>query len=253
MVSIVEIPLQQRVSAAAHAKLPHANPLSPGQIQSLIQSVLAVGPTTALDVGCGPGAIAIALATQAPIEVAAVDQNPLFIQRARTAAASVDLVGSITFIEGDVRDHMDQKFDAVICMGSSHALGIPRQALETVRSLLTPDGVTLIGEVVWAAPPPQPYLSFLGITEDFYWAQTEGVAVLGESGLELVAEVFPTEQSWQDYERAVLEGRLSLATMLPAEDARATKERAETWFETFEKYGRHVMGFAGYVARRNDD
>ena len=138
-------------------------------------------------------------------------------------------------------------------MGSSHALGTPRQALKTVASLLRPDGVTLIGEVVWAAPPPQPYLAFLGIAGEFYWEQRGGEAALLESGLELVAEVFPTEQSWEDYERSVLEGRLSFAKTLPPEDARATKERAETWFEMFEQYGQYVMGFAGYVARRTDD
>ena len=145
-----------------------------------------------------------------------------------------------------------QGFDAVICMGSSHALGSPREALKGIRSLLNPTGVTVIGEVVWAASPPEPYLSFLGISEEFYWAQGEGLAVLRAGGLEPVSEVVASSHNWEAYERCVLEGRLSVVESLPPDEAKLTTERANTWFEMFERYGRHVMGFAGYVAQRQE-
>lgn len=45
--------LKDRTSAAAHRDIPHANPLSAAQLESLAKLVAASEPSTALEIGCG--------------------------------------------------------------------------------------------------------------------------------------------------------------------------------------------------------
>jgi SAM-dependent methyltransferase len=68
-----------------------------------------------LDVGCGPGRHALALARRG-IEVVGVDLSEDFIALARDAAAADDGL-PVRFEVGDVRDlAFDDEFDAVICL-----------------------------------------------------------------------------------------------------------------------------------------
>ena len=96
--------------------------------------MIAAVPATDFDLGCGPGSIAIRIAQRVRVQVTAVDLNPPFIQRAMTSAALNDLLGSMTFIEGNVGEYTTQRIDAVICMGLSHALGSPGEAIRGIRS-----------------------------------------------------------------------------------------------------------------------
>jgi len=67
-----------------------------------------------LDVGCGPGRHALALARRG-MEVVGVDLSPDFVELARKAAADEGLAA--TFEEMDVRDlAYDREFDAAVCL-----------------------------------------------------------------------------------------------------------------------------------------
>jgi SAM-dependent methyltransferase len=67
-----------------------------------------------LDVGCGPGRHALALARRG-MEVVGVDRSPEFVALARDAAAVEALTA--TFVQLDVRDlAYDGDFDAAICL-----------------------------------------------------------------------------------------------------------------------------------------
>ena len=67
-----------------------------------------------LDVGCGPGRHALALARRG-IEVVGVDLSPEFVRLAGDAAAAEALPAP--FVERDVRDlDFDGEFDSLICL-----------------------------------------------------------------------------------------------------------------------------------------
>lgn len=243
------LPSRHQVSAAAHASLPHANPLSLSQMTALAQWAVSHHPTTAIDIGCGPGSFAVALATLAPVSVRAIDPNSIFIERGRLLAQSCALVGDIEFLARPLQDDEETKFDLVACIGSSESVGGARQALQYCKTLLNSNGLIVFGELVWMAVPPQEFLSFLGVGRDYYWSQSDSEQVFSELGLSLIHQCDASPSSWGHYERAVLDGRLKLASTLDALAADLLCTRAITWYDHFEKYGKFCLGFTAYVAQ----
>jgi SAM-dependent methyltransferase len=82
---------------------------------AFLVGALGLGPgSRLLDVGCGPGRHALALARRG-MEVTGVDLSPDFVDLARAGAAAEGLTA--TFTVGDVRDlPYDSEFDAVVCL-----------------------------------------------------------------------------------------------------------------------------------------
>jgi SAM-dependent methyltransferase len=84
------------------------------EVDFLVDALALVPGMRVLDVGCGPGRHALALARRG-YEVVGVDHSAEFVRLAREAAASDGL--AVTFEELDVRD-LDRpgEFDATICL-----------------------------------------------------------------------------------------------------------------------------------------
>ncbi len=242
-------PSRHQVSAAAHELVSHANPLSSAQMAELVAWATRWHPSTAIDIGCGPGSFSIGLAARAPVNVLAIDLNPWFLERARISAQATSLVGSVEFVERQLRDDECDRFDVVVCIGSSGAIGAPREALRRCKQLLTEGGVVVFADLVWRMKPPPEFLSFLGVDEDFYWSHSDGESILEQCGLAVVYQCEASEGSWSNYENAVLTGRLQYAARLDADARAALCNRATTWFAMHEQYGRACLGFNAYVAR----
>jgi SAM-dependent methyltransferase len=97
------------------AYLRNAFTMGTEQEVAFLVDALALGAgMRVLDVGCGPGRHALALARRG-IEVVGVDHSPAFLDLARAAAAEEGLPA--TFVELDVRElAFDAAFDATICL-----------------------------------------------------------------------------------------------------------------------------------------
>lgn len=241
---------QQQLSAAAHATLPHANPLSIGQMNRLVALALASRPRSAVEIGCGPGSFAVALAEQIKLDVTAIDSNPYFLDRARLLASQKKLVGTVTFELRSASEYAGPEVDLVVCIGSSQALGTPRQAINRAGRLLRAGGMLILAELIWSSPPPAKFLEFLGTTADHYWPEGSATSVFAQADYRLIEQSHASRASWLEYERAILAGRLALAETLPPDQAQAVRSRAELWFRRFEEHGQHCLGFAAYVAIR---
>ena len=245
--------LRHRVSAAAHEQVPHANPLSAAQMAELVERAIHWSPSTALDIGCGPGAFSVGLASRTPVGVLAIDFNPAFLERGKSTAKSTPLVGSIAFLERSVQGDEGGPFDVVVCIGSSGAVGSPRDALPRCKELMAPGGVFVFAELVWTSEPAEGFLAFLGIERTYFWLASEGEAVFAQSGLSVEYECEASRSSWESYEQAVLSGRLKLAASLQPEEGEAVRNHATTWYSNFEKHGRRCLGFNACVARHAED
>ncbi len=240
----------QRMSAAAHRDLPHANPLSSEQFDSLVKALADERPREVLDVGCGWGSFAIALAQVSDASIIGVDINTEFLARARSSSTGSKLIGSIDFRETSVMAVTNREFDAVACIGSAQAFGTTRQAVERCAALLRDDGILLFADGVWEQAPPQEFLDFLGIGASTYWLREEAEAVFERAGLIIRRQEVTSALSWSAYEDAIHAGRLRFAGSLDREEADAVRARTEAWTAAWQRWGRHYLGFVAYLASR---
>lgn len=232
----------------AHSALHQANPLSAAQLETLIAFIAEQSPATAIDIGCGPGAASIALCKRCAVSVLAVDINDLFLKRADESAQRESLVGSITFRKTDPKDLDDSNYDAVMCLGSSHAIGSPREALAWCRSRLNPQGLILFADLVWKASPSAQFTTFLGANEAYYWHEGDATQAFQEAGLRILKTESASTASWQAYEGGILQGRQIFAAQLPAEEATMVLSRALAWKDAFDEFGSKCLGFTAYIA-----
>ena len=137
-----------QVSAAAHEGISHANPLSEAQMAELADWAVRRRPSTAIDIGCGPGSFSVALAARASVSVRAIDLNAAFLQRGKSAAQCALLVGTIDFLERPLHEDEGEPFGLVVCIGSSGAVGSPRDALRRCTKLLARDGILIFAELL---------------------------------------------------------------------------------------------------------
>jgi ubiquinone/menaquinone biosynthesis C-methylase UbiE len=105
----------------------------------------ADGGVQVLEVGCGPGHLAVRLAGEHGFEVTGIDLDPAMVQRARAnAAASAD--ARATFVVGDAAalPFPDASFDLVVSTMSMHHWAKPAAGIAEISRVLRPGGRALI-------------------------------------------------------------------------------------------------------------
>lgn len=99
------------------------------------------GEGTVLDVGCGTGTYAVALARRG-FRVVGLDFSPAMLRRAEAKAG--DLLGSrITFRLADFNRELpfaDQHFEHAVCVCALHCVADPPSFFREVRRVLRPEG-----------------------------------------------------------------------------------------------------------------
>jgi SAM-dependent methyltransferase len=115
-----------------------------------IASVVPAGAHV-LEVGCGPGHLAIRLARRHGFEVTAVDLDPAMIDRARAndRRAEHRRGRGPSFLVGDVRSLglPDGSFDLVVSTLSMHHWADPAAALDEIGRVLRLDGRVIIWDL----------------------------------------------------------------------------------------------------------
>ncbi len=140
------------------------------------------------------------------------------------------------------------RFDAVLCIGASHAVGTPREAPGRLVQLLAPGGALLLGEGYWRSEPAPEYLAVLGATADDFTDHTGNRELGSEVGLTCVHAV---ETSAQDFERYERRHARSLEAWIAAHpedpDAPAIAQRVTAWQLAWRQWGRDTLGFGIYL------
>jgi cyclopropane-fatty-acyl-phospholipid synthase len=107
-----------------------------------------------LDIGCGWGGMALSLARLADVEVLGITLSTEQLDIARRRAAEAGLDHRVRFELRDYR-HLDGTFDRIVSVGMFEHVGVGHyhDYFDTVRRLLSPDGVALIHSIGRADGP----------------------------------------------------------------------------------------------------
>src|SRR5258707_1225970 len=117
-----------------------------------------------LDVGCGVGTSAIAIARRFGAKVTAVDISSIMLTRARAHVQRTGLTGQVTVTYGDILTpgFPDHAFDRVVAEAVTMFVDRPRAVRELIR-VCKPGGRVLATEFFWREPPtPEAREVFLG-------------------------------------------------------------------------------------------
>lgn len=105
-----------------------------------------------LDLGCGPGIVAVALARQLGMTVTGVDAYPPFVDRARLRAEAAGVADRCGFEAGDLRQALAAGgMHEVVLFGAVGAvLGGPGETVRQLRQLVVPGGYIVLDHAVAA-------------------------------------------------------------------------------------------------------
>lgn len=109
-----------------------------------------------LDVGCGVGTTAVAMARRFGVEVKAVDISPIMLSRARANVRRAGLEQKVQVDRGDILSlpFATETFERVVAEAVTMFVDRDRAAAELVR-VCRPGGMVLATEFLWRAAPTE--------------------------------------------------------------------------------------------------
>ncbi len=118
-------------------------------LRFLADRIPSGAPVNVLEVGPGPGWMAILLAQAHPnVRVTGIDCSPAFVELAKENARQAGLADRIEFVVGDATQmtFADGQFDVVVSNQSLHYWDPPERVFDEIARVLRPGGVFCIGD-----------------------------------------------------------------------------------------------------------
>jgi hypothetical protein len=162
------------------------------------------------------------------------------------------LKGTLRLLWGDARSLSAPagEYFLTVCLGATHALGGLRGTLGALRNWTQPGGRIVVGEGFWSQPPTTEYLGLLNAAPNELLDDSGNVRTGEELGLRLVERWLSTEEEWDEFEDAYLEGIESYARESPNDtDVPAMIERIRVWRQGYLRWGKQTLGFGVYIFR----
>jgi trans-aconitate methyltransferase len=186
-----------------YGTLPRAGPGAKEHTRRALRMVPGHLPRTVLDLGCGPGAQTLDLATALPeARLLALDILPAMVEEARRRIGEAGLGDRVSVQVGDMSSPpvAANSQQLIWCEGAIYFLGV-ENALRGWRSLLTPGGSIAFTEPVWLQESPPDEL--------LQWWQSEYPAITDEEGIRKAIHaagfdtigsfVLPSPTWWTEY------------------------------------------------------
>ncbi|HET9234247.1 MAG TPA: class I SAM-dependent methyltransferase, partial [Candidatus Eisenbacteria bacterium] len=205
------------------------------------------------DIGCGKGEALIRLGERYGASGVGLDVNPEFLKIAEREAIRRFPSNKIAFqlTEATSFSAPPDAYSAAICLGSTHAYGSFRSALESLSRLVRPAGGILIGEGYWRREPDPGYQHLLGAERDELNDHAGNIAQGVAIGLTPLMNRESSLAEWDAYEALYAQTVEEYLEANPDDpDAAELRDRVRSWRDGYLRWGRGTLGFATYLFRK---
>jgi len=244
-----------KYTTIAHSGHHYCSPLSSDTAAGLLAELQLQAGALVLDAGCGKAALLRDLLGSQPVRGVGVDINPAFLAEATDAwAASNPGDRRLTLIASQLGQHplSADGYDAILCVGSTHALGGFERSLAVCRQWLRPAGVLLVGEGYWKQQPSNEYLLMLGAAEDELSSHAGNIERALAQGFKLRLAIESSDEEWDRYEYMYCQAVMQYAASHPHDlDSPAFRDRARRWHDNYLASGRSTLGFGFYLLQKS--
>lgn len=205
--------------------------------------------TRALDLGCGKGAIAIALARELACEVVGVDAVGAFVEEAERRAGAAGVSALCRFRRGDLRDALRsaEPVDVLVYASVGPVLGNVEQTVGELRRAVRPSGYLVIDDAFLADETTASPVGY----ED-YASHEETVRRLTAHGDTLLKEVLEPAEDVRAVNlrnTALIRRRAERLAKRHPESARLIHEYVETQERETRVQGTSVVGATWLLQR----
>jgi SAM-dependent methyltransferase len=231
-------------------------PLAEAHADLLLDKLDLSPGTRIVDLGCGWGELLMRAVERADVAIPAprngpwrtsgvgVDTDPVALRRGQTLARRRGLNGQIEFVEADAASWRGTA-ERALCIGSSHAFGGSRAALEALVAVVPLGGRILFGDGCWPGPASPAAVDIFG---DTVLSLTELMAASRAAGWRTIHMSTADQREWDDFESTSRAGRQEWL-LANSTDPRAAEVR--DWLDTREDQYIHtyrgILGFAYLV------
>lgn len=235
------------ISRIAHTHHPIAAPVSPSALARLVDRALVGDAGRVVDLGCGAGEWLFAALDGRPgWQGVGVDLHLPPDVADRASARGVG--GRVEWVQGDAAAWSDGMFEAVLCVGASHAFGGTAAMLDALQGHVAPGGRVVVGDGFWERPPSAVTLAALDATPDDFSDLADVVHLAEEHGWAVTYGHTSTVEEWDEYEwswtGSLTEWSLTAADRADREQAReAADAHRRGWLRGY----RGELGFVTLV------
>lgn len=191
------------LSRIAHTDHPIAAPVAEPVVRRLLERLDPAECGRVVDLGCGAGAWLLEL-LEARLDLTAVGVDTSLHPEREVRAEARGVADRLTWAEADAATWRPvgahPAFDAVICVGASHAFGGLSGTLDAIRSHLRPGGRALLGDATWEQPPSAAAQQALGARPGDFPTLAQLVPTLEGHGFEVGYAHVSSAEEWDDYE-----------------------------------------------------
>jgi cyclopropane fatty-acyl-phospholipid synthase-like methyltransferase len=211
-------------------------PLSEERASNLSEFVARNVRGTVVDAGCGWAELLIRVLENEPsVKGLGIDLDADAVAHGQALAQERGVADRLSLIAGDVKTHLPETANAVLCVGSSQIWGPPveaklpldyRSALSALRALLKPGSPAVYGEGIWVAEPTQEAIEPLaGRTDEFVFLP-DLLDIVRDCGFVVVRVHHATLYEWDEFESGYAARYARWLAEHPREHADAASVRA---------------------------